>query len=66
MSAAGPGQVHRVRRGPRRPAHRDRQAGAPDGEPRGPRVQAGEETRGEHGGLRGHVSGPRQHLTKGT
>ena len=65
MPAAGPGEVHRVRRGPRRPAHRDRQAGAADGEHRDPRVQAGEETRGEHGGLRGHVSGPRQHLTKG-
>lgn len=66
VPAARPGQVHRVRCGPRGPAHRDRQARAADGEPRGPRVQAGEETRGEHGGRRGHVSGPRQHLTKGT
>lgn len=65
VSAARPGQVHRVWCGPRGPALRDRQAGAADGEPRGPRVQAGEETRGEHGWMRGHVLGPLQHLTKG-
>ena len=65
VSAAGPGEVHCVWPGARGPALRDRQAGAAGGEPRGPRVKAGEAAPGQHGQLRGHVRGPGQHLAEG-